>query len=186
MGINHQKRYIESLETRLKKMEALLERIQPVKIETVEEEEEQQNREPLLNTDFRNNNQINHHDTISNSKVNSANNDNHTISEIPSENGKVVRYLGSSSGYYLVRDLLSNRKPEDTQPQSENAIARRSSIIPPSQLGDIHFNKINVMDDDMIYIRNKTDAENADQLEIDRLDRIEVAPKYILDALIFR
>lgn len=135
--------YIESLETRLKKMEALLKTMQDVKVE----------KEPLA-------------------KV-----------ELPKsiEHNKVVRYLGSSSGYYLVRDILS----------TEKEVIEEMKHVPNGteneNIGPVKFKKINVMDDDVMCVRDKTLAEHVDQLETDKLNLDNnFASKSLLTDLITR
>ncbi|KAI7888416.1 caspase domain-containing protein [Mucor mucedo] len=130
--------YIESLETRLKKMEALL--------KTMQEGEEKK-------------------ETV----------------EMPKsiEHNKVVRYLGSSSGYYLVRDILS----------TDEKVVEEVRDIPNEKdpIGPVRFKKINVMDDDVMFVRDKTMAEHVDQLETDKLDlNTSIVSKSLLTDLITR
>lgn len=104
--------------------------------------------------------------------------------EIPNsvEHSKVVRYLGSSSGYYLVRDILSTKENEI----DENQSSKRSSST-TDDTGPLRFKKINVVDNDILFVRDKTLAEHADQLETDKLDlNPSIAPKSVIDELVFR
>lgn len=112
--------------------------------------------------------------------------------EIPNsvEHSKVVRYLGSSSGYYLVRDILSNEGEEVEEiknaPLFNTDGKRRESVLEP-EVGPLRFRKINVVDDDIMFVRNKTLAEHVDQLKTDKLDlNLNIAPKSVLDELIAR
>lgn len=82
------------------------------------------------------------------------------------EHNKVVRYLGSSSGYYLVRDILST----DEKVVEEVKHIPNGSNGSPENVGPVRFKKINVMDDDVMFVRDKTMAEHVDQLETDKLD----------------
>jgi hypothetical protein len=105
--------------------------------------------------------------------------------EIPNsvEHSKVVRYLGSSSGYYLVRDILSTEDEEIDEIRNTN---RRSSSI-TDDTGPLRFRKINVVDDDILFVRDKTLAEHADQLETDKLDlNPSIVPKLVVDELVSR
>ncbi|KAL9538414.1 hypothetical protein MBANPS3_010949 [Mucor bainieri] len=111
--------------------------------------------------------------------------------EIPKsvEHSKVVRFLGSSSGYYLVRNILSTEEEDIDELQSSR---RRSSSLAATAEADEHpgpikFKKINVVDDDVMFVRDKTLEEHADQLETDKLDlNPAIAPKSLVSELITR
>ncbi|GAA5813861.1 hypothetical protein MFLAVUS_007348 [Mucor flavus] len=156
--------YIESLETRLRKMEALLETMQPESetksspdISPKEEKKDKGKESPSV--------------------------------EMPNsvEHNKVVRYLGSSSGYYLVRDILSTEK-ETIDEVRHIPNKRKQSISPENEnLNPVRFKKINVLDDDVMFVRDKTLAEHVDQLETDKLDlNSNVIPKALLTQLIYK
>ncbi|KAG2234530.1 hypothetical protein INT48_007343 [Thamnidium elegans] len=158
------KGYIESLETRLRKMEALLETMQPETgtksspdISQTEEKKDKGKVSPSV--------------------------------EMPNsvEHNKVVRYLGSSSGYYLVRDILSTEK-ETIDEVRHIPNKRKQSISPENEnLNPVRFKKINVLDDDVMFVRDKTLAEHVDQLETDKLDlNSNVTPKALLTQLIYK
>ncbi|KAL0140155.1 caspase domain-containing protein [Mucor lusitanicus] len=161
--------YIESLETRLRNMEVLLEKMQP---------EDQQaaaaagSDQPPMKKKVKR--------EISPSV------------EIPKsvEHSKVVRFLGSSSGYYLVRNILSTEEEDIDELQSSR---RRSSSLATTAAeadehpGPLKFKKINVIDDDIMFVRDKTLEEHADQLETDKLDlNPAIAPKSLVSELITR
>jgi hypothetical protein len=96
------------------------------------------------------------------------------------EHNKVVRYLGSSSGYYLVRNILSTEEEEI----EEVDVSRRQSV---AEAGSLRFRKINVMDDDIMFVRDKTLAEHVDQVKSDRLDlKPDIIPNSMVDQLIHR
>lgn len=103
------------------------------------------------------------------------------------EHNKVVRYLGSSSGYYLVRDILSTEK-ETIDEVRHIPNKRKQSISPENEnLNPVRFKKINVLDDDVMFVRDKTLAEHVDQLETDKLDlNSNVIPKALLTQLIYK
>lgn len=112
--------------------------------------------------------------------------------EIPKsvEHSKVVRFLGSSSGYYLVRNILSTEEEDIDELQSSR---RRSSSLATTAAeadehpGPLKFKKINVIDDDIMFVRDKTLEEHADQLETDKLDlNPAIAPKSLVSELITR
>jgi hypothetical protein len=108
-----------------------------------------------------------------------------TAVQIPNsvEHSKVVRYLGSSSGYYLVRDILSTEEEEIDEIQSSN---QPTSPI-TEDTGPLRFRKINVVDNDILFVRDKTLAEHADQLETDKLDlNPSIAPKSVVSELVSR
>lgn len=105
--------------------------------------------------------------------------------EIPKsvEHSKVVRFLGSSSGYYLVRNILSTEEEDIDELHSTH----RGSSSVTDDPGSIRFKKINVIDDDIMCVRDKTLAEHADQLETDKLDlNPNIAPKTLINELITR
>lgn len=107
--------------------------------------------------------------------------------EIPNsiEHSKVVRYLGSSSGYYLVQDILSTETETVDEIKHPNLGRRGSTIMLPDNTGPLKFRKINVTDDDVMFVRDKTLAEHVDQLETDKLDLVpDIAPKPLLTKLI--
>lgn len=76
------------------------------------------------------------------------------------EDNKVVRYLGSSSGYYLVENMLS----------TEEIAAHRPNKAIKTDFADFRFRKINVVDNDILFVRNRTEAEEALRGEIDDYD----------------
>lgn len=161
-------RYIESLESRLRKMEALLQKIQPGYEPGDEPGDEPAGAAPE-NSRKKTKREIS------------------PIAELPTsiEHNKVVRYLGSSSGYYLVRDILSAEGEEVDEIKQPNVGRRRSTIMVPDNTGPLRFRKINVMDDDVMFVRDKTLAEHVDQLETDKLDlHPDIAPKSLLTKLI--
>lgn len=103
------------------------------------------------------------------------------------EHNKVVRYLGSSSGYYLVRDILSTEKEVIEEVKHIPNRTRKSSITESENMGSVRFKKINVMDDDVMFVRDKTMAEHVDQLETDKLYlNTDFASKSLLTELITR
>lgn len=98
------------------------------------------------------------------------------------EHNKVVRYLGSSSGYYLVRNILSTEEKEI----EEVDVSRRPSIC-PNEAGSLRFRKINVVDDDIMFVRDKTLAEHVDQVKSDKLDlKPDIIPNTMVDQLVRR
>ncbi|CAO0794192.1 unnamed protein product [Mucor circinelloides] len=161
------KGYIESLETRLRNMEVLLEKMQPG--DTPAAAIAAADQPPMKKKVKR---------EISPSV------------EIPKsvEHSKVVRFLGSSSGYYLVRNILSTEEEDIDELQASR---RRSSSVAATETdehpGPLKFKRINVIDDDIMFVRDKTLEEHADQLETDKLDlNPAIAPKSLVSELIAR
>ncbi|KAI8888422.1 hypothetical protein K501DRAFT_240329 [Backusella circina FSU 941] len=166
------KGYIDSLETRLRKMESLLEKIQPDSSKSKAQQAITKN-------------------------VPIPAESSSPIRELPPiqmptsvEHSKIVRYLGSSSGYYLVSDILDSKESDggDKMTPAEVAAAenqRRSSLIQTENLGPVRFRKINVDDDDVLFVRDKTLEEHVDQLQTDKRDLDEsIASKAVLDELV--
>ncbi|KAI9478233.1 MAG: caspase domain-containing protein [Benjaminiella poitrasii] len=113
-----------------------------------------------------------------------------SLSKIPKsdEYNKVVAYLGSSSGYYLVRNILSSSGKEAI-PANMHSGRRDSAYVMNDELvGPVRFRKINVVDDgDIMYVRDKTLAEHADQLETDKLDLdFNIVPQQTVKGLVER
>lgn len=104
------------------------------------------------------------------------------------EHSKVVKYLGSSSGYYLVRDILStNEEDIDEVKNIPNKRKQSNSTENDDEVRSIRFKKINVLDDDVMFVRDKTLAEHVDQLETDKLDlKNDFTPKALLTQLIYK
>ncbi|KAI8986930.1 caspase domain-containing protein [Pilobolus umbonatus] len=142
------KGYIESLELRLKNMEKLLEKVCP------DTSDEPNAKKPRIEKDTRKNN-TNKPGTVN-------------------KNHRIVRYLGSSSGYYLVGDVAAQHamSNQDTSAPAESAI---------------RFHRINHDDNDIIYTRNITSDEHKAQVEpIEYNDEESIAPKEVIDELVKR
>ncbi|KAI9283399.1 caspase domain-containing protein, partial [Sporodiniella umbellata] len=146
--------YIESLENRLKRMESLLGSIERSEQESVEKKPKEtlKTREAPI--------------------------------EMPTsvEYSKKTSYLGSSSGYYLVRDILSTDKEVVEQ---MDQYPRISSVNGTENTGPITFRKINTADNDVMLVCDKTLAEHVGQVETDRsyIDRT-IAPREFLVEII--
>ncbi|KAF7722049.1 hypothetical protein EC973_003731 [Apophysomyces ossiformis] len=95
----------------------------------------------------------------------------------PSDYAKVVRYHGSSSGYYLVSNILC--KEDTTSEKSENEL----TLPTANGQGVIRMRKMTVYDDDMVVMRDKTEDEHKFQLEADSKEK-DVAPRPVIEALI--
>ncbi|KAI7903392.1 fungal-specific transcription factor domain-containing protein [Cokeromyces recurvatus] len=156
------KGYIESLENRLRKMEELIEKIQPeTNPATKQVIQDKVIKLPLKQK----------------------------ILTMPPKsdeyNSKVATYLGSSSGYYLVKNILSSTN-ENEEPLPLN---RRDStyVIDDGVIGPVKFRKINVVDDDIMFVRDKTLDERVNQLESDKLNLDpNIAPQPLVKELIMK
>ncbi|KAI8356184.1 fungal-specific transcription factor domain-containing protein [Blakeslea trispora] len=170
------KGYIESLETRLEKMESLLKGInnQASVHPELAEETKRQRIEPTVDS----------MDQDQQPKV------------LRDVEGKVYRYHGSSSGYYLVGDILSNNRDEEgaavvsestEQPQQRGSNPKKMYIVPSFNKPNSNYRlrRVNMDDDDLMIIRDTTADEEAVQLEDDKQETIEcIMPKSVLNALV--
>ncbi|CAO3700016.1 unnamed protein product, partial [Rhizopus stolonifer] len=97
---------------------------------------------------------------------------------------KTASFLGSSSGYYLVRDILSSDKEVVERMEQ---FPRISSVTGAENTGPIAFRKINTADNDVMLVCDKTLAEHVGQVETDRsYINPNIAPKEFLDELVKR
>ncbi|KAI8077365.1 fungal-specific transcription factor domain-containing protein [Gilbertella persicaria] len=150
------KGYIESLENRLRKMETLLEKINS-------------NGDSNSNQDTHSSEETHKEATVA--LPNSV------------EHSKVVRYLGSSSGYYLMKNILTTENEEIVEIKQDS---RRPSLR-DEFAGTTRLRNINVNDDDIMVVRDKTLAEHVDQLKTERLDfKDDIGPKSLIDKLVAR
>ncbi|KAG0163627.1 hypothetical protein DFQ30_011253 [Apophysomyces sp. BC1015] len=92
-----------------------------------------------------------------------------------SDSPKVVRYHGSSSGYYLVSNILSKEDAASEKAEKELTIA--------STHGLVRMRKMTVYDDDMVVMRDKTEAEHKSQLAVDSSEQ-DIAPRPVIEALV--
>ncbi|KAI7854650.1 fungal-specific transcription factor domain-containing protein [Circinella umbellata] len=190
------KGYIESLETRLKKMEKLLEQMQSggeegssgkkrkrssdegdsVSTGTSDNQSQQESLSPAPANTLATT-------TIpacsSNSTVNNNNINNSKNSEVDGAD-RVMRYHGSSSGYYLMRNVIPSAHGHNTsiiaasQPLDEDG--ERSQI---TENGPTGFKKVDVFDDDIVLVRDSDDTtrETTEHSE-------EVVPRKVIETLV--
>lgn len=152
--------YIESLENRLKKMESLLEQIQPKDphSESAVDKVEQPPQKKRVVTPM----------------------------QMPTsiEHTKAARYLGSSSGYYLMRDIPSTDK--EVVERIEH-YPRISDVTGTESKGSLAIRKINTNDDDVMVVCDRTLAEHVDRLKMDKsYFKDDIAPKELLNELLLR
>lgn len=152
--------YIESLENRLKRMESLLEQIQPKDhhSESAVDEVEQPPQKKRIVTPM----------------------------QMPTsiEHTKATRYLGSSSGYYLVRDILSTDK--EIVERIEH-YPRISDAMGTENKGPMAIRKINTNDDDVMMVCDRSLAEHVNRLKMDKsYFKDDIAPKELLNELLLR
>ncbi|KAI8376291.1 caspase domain-containing protein [Radiomyces spectabilis] len=196
------KGYIESLETRLKKMEQLVEQMHsnngsPGTSESPHKRQRSMSSSPEAAPYM----------LPSASSSSSA-----THSPQPPVAGqtkdKIIRYHGSSSGFYIVGDILNSKEgepsngPERQSPTSgthETAVGESQQSVPaekdgensklftiPSNQGTYRLRRMNVYDDDLMVVRDTTDAEHASQLASNEQETINyVIPRRVLEALVY-
>lgn len=94
---------------------------------------------------------------------------------------KVVRYHGSSSGFYLMRNML----PNDAKP-SDHGISMQpvgSDTFPtPKDTPAFRIRKLNGFDDDLMLVRDAMDSESKKAKDTERLE--DLVPRKIMDTLI--
>ncbi|KAI7875311.1 hypothetical protein K492DRAFT_168263 [Lichtheimia hyalospora FSU 10163] len=168
------KGYIESLETRLKKMEELLEQMQsgkPVK------------EEPSSATSMERDTTTAQHKRkrSQDESVASSRNADDKSEDLSDGGNKVVRYHGSSSGFYLMRNML----PNDVKP-SDHGISMQSvgsdAFPSPSNTPAYRIRKLNGFDDDLMLVRDAMDSESKVK-DTDHIDNL--VPRKIMDTLIY-
>lgn len=102
--------------------------------------------------------------------------------ELSDGGNKVVRYHGSSSGFYLMRNML----PNDAKP-SDHGISMQpvgSDTFPtPSTTPAYRIRKLNGFDDDLMLVRDALDSENNKGKDNERMD--DLVPRKIMDTLIY-
>ena len=130
--------------------------------------------------------------------------------EPTSRDGKpmVISYHGSSSGYYLLGSILSNGKehespgsrhgeesndatqsgPKDEQHserQSSSTVETKHTLIPTSK-GIYRLRRMNVYDDDLMVVRDVTEAEKSNQIAVDQQETINnvVIDRQVLEGLV--
>ncbi|KAG2223087.1 hypothetical protein INT45_008935 [Circinella minor] len=188
--------YIESLETRLKKMEKLLEQMQSggeegssgKKRKRSSDEGDSVSTGPSDNQSQQESLSPAPANTLattiipgcsSNSTVNNNNINNSKNSEVDGAD-KVMRYHGSSSGYYLMRNVIPSAHGHNTsiiaasQPLDEDG--ERSQI---TENGPTGFKKVDVFDDDIVLVRDSDDTtrETTEHSE-------EVVPRKVIETLV--
>lgn len=101
--------------------------------------------------------------------------------------GKVFRYHGSSSGYYIVGNILSNEESGEPSDPTDPPRDNEKVIVVPSPDGRETFKlrQMNMNDNDLMVVRDTTANEDACQIAEDKEDALEdLVPKAVLDALI--
>lgn len=102
--------------------------------------------------------------------------------------GKIVRYHGSSSGYYLVGNILDSSQQEEELAQDVDEVERSQKVyVVPSFNGGENFRlrRMNVDDDDLMVVRDTTAAEEAFQQADDDQETIDdIIPLSVLTKLV--
>lgn len=171
------KGYIESLETRLKKMEELLEQMQsgkPVK-------EEPSSSSTSSSTPMDTATTAHKRKRSQDESVASSSRTDDKSDDLSDGGNKVVRYHGSSSGFYLMRNML----PNDAKP-SDHGISMQpvgSDTFPtPKDTPAFRIRKLNGFDDDLMLVRDAMDSESKKAKDTERLE--DLVPRKIMDTLI--
>ncbi|KAL0073719.1 hypothetical protein F4703DRAFT_1745667 [Phycomyces blakesleeanus] len=105
---------------------------------------------------------------------------------------KVVRYLGSSSGYYLMGDIMTKAERKSIEGIKVSVVKGEGESVDgvftfPTDQGTVHLRKMNGYDDDMLMTRNATDAEHAIQVALDEENTSDkIAPRSLIVALVHR
>ena len=190
-------RYIESLETRLKKMEKLLEQMQSGGEEGSSGKKRKRSSDEGDSVSTGPSDGQSQQESLSPAPVNTV-----ATSMIPSSSGsnstvdnnnisstktsevdgadRVMRYHGSSSGYYLMRNVIPSAHGHNTsiiaasQPLDEDG--ERSQI---TENGPSGFKKVDVFDDDIVLVRDSDDTtrETTEHSE-------EVVPRKVIETLV--
>ncbi|KAI9315761.1 fungal-specific transcription factor domain-containing protein [Dichotomocladium elegans] len=177
--------YIESLETRLKKMEALLEQMQsrkqqtdsvlPPETSSVPSHKRKRSLEGVQVVRSR--------EDGDNSSFDSSNRNNDDGEEDDDDDdaegtNKVVRYHGSSSGFYLMRNML----PETVKSKERGITIRPLGTGPvPSDGGNPSFRvrKLGGFDEDLVLVRDALDSDKNEAEETE-----ELVPRKIMETLV--
>ncbi|KAI9471854.1 MAG: fungal-specific transcription factor domain-containing protein [Benjaminiella poitrasii] len=181
------KGYIESLETRLEKMEQLLKNIGSGNDHLMNDIDT----EALFKKRKRRQTSTSSSSTSTTSMVD-QNSPNMTVDNNFQKRGKVVRYHGSSSGFYLMGNILSDShdKLHEAQKDSTGSIEndqQRKVYIIPSINGNqqYRFRRMNMDDDDFMVVRDATADEEAVQEADDGQEMIDnIIPRSLLVFLV--
>ncbi|CAO0798098.1 unnamed protein product [Mucor circinelloides] len=193
------KGYIESLETRLEKMEKLLKKIgsdeeviKDIPSTSSSTTAATKKRKKRASSDTFPDNIITSNASSILSEPSTAATPTSSVSSpnrVPDPNkGKVVRYHGSSSGYYLVGNILDSSQQEDLP--SENTMnsnrVRKVYVVPSLNGGeDVRLRRMNVDDDDLMVVRDTTADEEACQQADDGQETIDdIIPRPVLTSLV--
>ncbi|KAI7870984.1 fungal-specific transcription factor domain-containing protein [Spinellus fusiger] len=192
------KGYIESLEIRLKKMEKLIETSQSNKgVSEYNNERERSlsvvSTEDSLSTDH---SESQHGPLMHDPSLSSVHSEGGESEESSSAEAikkclsKIVRYHGSSSGFYLVGNILSKPSgPKDNNspttstvstlsnfpvnnPPNYSIIQQTKSVSGVPEYSDYRLRKLNAFDEDLLVVRDATEAEKAYQVEFNQHEAI--------------
>ncbi|KAI9499255.1 fungal-specific transcription factor domain-containing protein [Zychaea mexicana] len=178
------KGYIESLETRLKKMEKLLEQMQSGG-DSAEDAHGQKRKRSTDEGDSPSTDPSedqSHQGSLSPAPTTNATASAHdnTNNDVDTAD-KVMRYHGSSSGYYLMRNMLPSAHGHNT-----SVVAASQPLDDEGERGTAStencpagIKKVDVFDDDIVLVRDSDDAtrEATEQTE-------ELVPRKVIETLI--
>ncbi|CEP08325.1 hypothetical protein [Parasitella parasitica] len=206
------KGYIESLETRLEKMEKLLQQIGnnndgdevvrdlPLSLSTSSnrQRKKRQASDSLSHAENTTTTMIaSSSPSLSEPAASTPTSSSSSSKARDPKRGKVVRYHGSSSGYYLVGNILDNSNSSSTSDSNQHETStaqdtiesdrlRKVYVVPSFNGGqDIRLRRVNADDDDLMVVRDTTADEEAFQLADDGQEAIDdLIPRSVLTRLV--
>lgn len=170
--------YIESLETRLKKMEKLLEQMQTGK-GSQQQQQLQQQQQPEHSQGQKRKRSINGDEVVE--SPSGSEDRPSTAGDYLDPEKQVMRYHGSSSGYYLMGNMFKEGQAGSSSSAGNNDDQRyRIALNRGKTIYQIR--KMNQDDNDLILVRDATDMEN--QMSAKDASKEELVPPQVMRALI--
>ncbi|KAI7901015.1 fungal-specific transcription factor domain-containing protein [Cokeromyces recurvatus] len=162
--------YIESLETRLEKMEQILKDIGS-NTNLINETAPLKKRKRQYTPSFTSTT------SIGDEESSNIATDKHR--------GKIVRYHGSSSGLYLMDNILSTSHDESQETQGGDKEGKMYIVASLNGKQQYRFKRMNVDDDDLMIVRDTTADEEAVQLADDGQETVDsIIPRSLLIYLV--
>lgn len=98
----------------------------------------------------------------------------------------VVRYLGSSSGYYLMRDFLDDNGATGKSDPTATIPKGLKNITFKAPDGEVKLRTMNVDDDDLVLVRDMTAKENESMLRGRLQAKEDPVPRKVVEVLVRR
>ncbi|ORY98166.1 fungal-specific transcription factor domain-domain-containing protein [Syncephalastrum racemosum] len=186
------KGYIESLETRLKKMEKLLETIQSDKNEEPDATQGQKRKrdadegtdESVSPTILQPLSEPPRSAEYEQPAAKRASPDTIDKDMANEQKDSVVRYLGSSSGYYLMRDFLDDNGATAKSDPTATIPKGLKNITFKAPDGEVKLRTMNVDDDDLVLVRDMTAKENESMLRGRLQAKEDPVPRKVIEVLV--